>query len=107
MKTQTEILENAIELLTANLNTYDSSSALDRAYWTATTIHYCNFDRGRMDVTLWTDDEGGPSELTVFFDPPLFVPDREDLLSIRMMVHEFDTMLRVLQYEPHIDTILP
>lgn len=104
--TQTDILERAIALLNTNLNSYDESATpIDRDYWTATTIHYFDRDRGRMDVTLHTDDEGGPSELSVFFQAPYHMPGKPDLYEIRMLVHEFDTMLRVLNYDPDTDIL--
>jgi hypothetical protein len=101
--TQNDILERAIALLTENLNSYDDSYTMDRSYWVDTSIRYYDRERGRMDVILYTDDEGGPSELAIFFTPIIstYVEDPE----IELMIHTFDTMHRCLRYRTDTDFV--
>jgi hypothetical protein len=102
MKSQTAIFQEALRLFCEDLNSYltetddyvitpEFGNAGDTdAYWYDHEVHFFSRDLevGVMIVTLYSNDDGGPSTLTVHFDP-----DEGDILVI---VQAFDTTLRAI-----------
>lgn len=104
LPTQNDIATTAILRLVTFVDRFADDEqgkiANDPDYFAGTVIRYFDESQGIMHLTLHTNDEGGPHELTVYFTPFVY-PYNEgpDAWSgnLRMIVHEFDTSFTVLR----------
>jgi hypothetical protein len=91
------LINDALDRLCTGLNSLltesDGDKRIDRSYFTSILVTYFKpsgiCDSGILIMTLGTDDESGPSELTV----------HHYALNPLLMVYEFDTDYIILDYQ--------
>lgn len=102
-----DLLDRAIRRLCDWVNAQsdfnpDDPSYYRPEYYEVQTIRHVDPDAGMILATLDPRDEGGPSNLTVYYDALFYLDtlagEGSGFGELKMLVIDFDTMLTVLNY---------